>query len=629
MRPPDRGASVFYVISSAKSNESKPSYEDESSSDLYEDGDLEAALLYDLHDNASEKARSSRTFEPTQKILGDENLNGAGLGLRERYKEELYESKTPPPSPESLGVWTDAQDLLNVDPLSSDWPLAKGVFCNRSLNLRDIEAIGYDMDYTLVHYDVKQWEGRAYNETRDRLIQEGWPLQQLSFEPGSVCRGLVLDKQLGNLLKADRFGFVKKASHGTRMLAYKEMRAVYRYTEVDLKNRRFEFLNTLFSISEACLFTQLVDLLDAGLAPRVMGYEQLYETIGKALASTHIEGTLKQDVMESPEGYVELDPHTPITLLDQRQAGKKLILITNSDFSYTQAMMAYAFNRFLPRGLSWRDLFYLVIVSARKPDFFYANVPAYEVMDENGLLRAIPDGRMRPGGMYVGGSAGQVEHCINVRGNRILYVGDHMFGDVNMSKRRLKWRTALILREFERELEILDRTRSYYERYVKLHAEKESLEHQFSLLRLAHIRRRFAAVSHPRIYDADVEQWMQDNDVAVDERIANVRRRLIRLDALMIPLLNNEAREFNKLWGSLFRAANEKSYLTREIERYADIYTSRVSNMLPYTPFKYFRARRLGLVHEQMGSAVSEARPEPKHSESREDESILDRIRFN
>lgn len=38
----------------------------------------------------------------------------------------------------------------------------RAIFCNRTLNLRAIRAVGYDMDYTLVDYDVNQWEGRAY-----------------------------------------------------------------------------------------------------------------------------------------------------------------------------------------------------------------------------------------------------------------------------------------------------------------------------------------------------------------------------------------------------------------------------------------------------------------------------------
>ncbi|MCU0693621.1 MAG: hypothetical protein MUF54_19700, partial [Polyangiaceae bacterium] len=31
------------------------------------------------------------------------------------------------------------------------------VFCNRTLNLRSIRAVGCDMDYTLIHYRTDEW----------------------------------------------------------------------------------------------------------------------------------------------------------------------------------------------------------------------------------------------------------------------------------------------------------------------------------------------------------------------------------------------------------------------------------------------------------------------------------------
>ena len=51
-------------------------------------------------------------------------------------------------------------------------------------------------------------------------------------------------------------------------------------------------------------------------------------------------------------------------------------------------------------------------------------------------------------------------------------------------------------------------------------------------------------------------------------------------------------------WGPLLRAGNDKSHLARQIERSADIYTSRVSNFLYHTPFAYLRAAGGGLPHE-------------------------------
>lgn len=48
------------------------------------------------------------------------------------------------------------------------------------------------------------------------------------------------------------------------------------------------------------------------------------------------------------------------TLLDQKEAGKMLLLITNSDYEYTARMMSFAYDRFLPEGMTWRDIFDMV-----------------------------------------------------------------------------------------------------------------------------------------------------------------------------------------------------------------------------------------------------------------------------
>lgn len=40
--------------------------------------------------------------------------------------------------------------------------------------------------------------------------------------------------------------------------------------------------------------------------------------------------------------------------------GKVLMLITNSDYLYTNKMMSFAYNRFMPPGKTWRDLFDMV-----------------------------------------------------------------------------------------------------------------------------------------------------------------------------------------------------------------------------------------------------------------------------
>ena len=271
----------------------------------------------------------------------------------------------------------------------------RGIFCNRTLNLRSIEAIGYDMDYTLVHYHVELWEERAYAYVRQGLAAQGWPVQDLVFDPKLVIQGLVVDTEKGNVVKANRFGYIKRAFHGTRELPYGEMRDTYRRTLVDLHDRRWRFMNTLFSISEAGIYLQLVDLLDAGKLPQRLNYDDLYQTVRHTLDAAHIEGLLKAEILADPARFVVSDPEVPLALLDQKNAGKKVLLITNSDWDYATPILEHAFDPHLPGDMTWRDLFSLAIVGARKPAFFNESAPAFEVVGEDGTLRPVrgPAGR--------------------------------------------------------------------------------------------------------------------------------------------------------------------------------------------------------------------------------------------
>ena len=55
-------------------------------------------------------------------------------------------------------------------------PPERRVWCNRTLNLRSIKAVGYDMDYTLVHYRTAEWEQAAFERALGPLQRRGWPV---------------------------------------------------------------------------------------------------------------------------------------------------------------------------------------------------------------------------------------------------------------------------------------------------------------------------------------------------------------------------------------------------------------------------------------------------------------------
>ena len=333
-------------------------------------------------------------------------------------------------------------------------PPTRGLFCNRTLNLRGVRAIGYDMDYTLIHYFVDEWERVAFEHARGVLADTGWPVGDLEFDPDAFTLGLTFDLEFGNLVKATRFGYAVRAQHGTADLSFADLRDTYYGTVVDLGEDRFEFMNTLFELSRASLWCQLVELHDIKPLAGITSYAHLYRAIDQALDTVHSDGSLKAAIVADPERFVDPDPALVPTLLDQRLAGKQLLLITNSEWSYTQFMMSWSFDHAMAEGETWRDLFDVVIVSAAKPRFFSEPGPIYRVVDEKRGLLEPHLGPLVSGEVYHGGNARMVEQSLGHEPSQFLYVGDHLFGDVHVTKDILRWRTALIAREIEAEVQV-------------------------------------------------------------------------------------------------------------------------------------------------------------------------------
>ena len=80
--------------------------------------------------------------------------------------------------------------------------------------------------------------------------------------------------------------------------------------------------------------------------------------------------------------------------------------------------------------------------------------------------------------------------------------------------------------------------------------------------------------------------------------VERVRGQLRAVDAEAVKLEREIARRFHPYWGSLLKEANEQSSFGDQVEEYACLYTSRVSNFLYATPYAYFRSPRGTLPHD-------------------------------
>jgi hypothetical protein len=194
---------------------------------------------------------------------------------------------------------------------------------------------------------------------------------------------------------------------------------------------------------------------------------------------------------------------------------------------------------------------------------------------------------METGRVYLGGDAQLVESSLGLSGADILYLGDHLFGDVHVSKEMLRWRTGLILREMEGEILAMEKAKDTDQQLRDLMLQKTELDGRLAQLRLARQRAQHRYGPGPDVKPEELEASLR--------RVAEESQEL---DARVSPLAKASGEMGNPTWGPLMRAGNDKSLFARQVERYADVYTSRVSNFLAQTPFAYLRAARGSLPHD-------------------------------
>src|SRR5437763_6296013 len=102
------------------------------------------------------------------------------------------------------------------------------------------------------------------------VAKMGYPayLTALKYAREFVIRCLVVDKDFGNIFKMDRHNHVGRCYHGRRELKLDERRALYQKNEkIRLSLPRFDWIDTLFGLPEACIYGEIIEEHEARQEP--------------------------------------------------------------------------------------------------------------------------------------------------------------------------------------------------------------------------------------------------------------------------------------------------------------------------------------------------------------------------
>jgi 5'-nucleotidase len=485
-------------------------------------------------------------------------------------------------------------------PRTLDIPRARRIFVNRNLRMDEIDLIGFDMDYTLALYHQRNLESLSIQCTLDKLIaKRGYPeeIRKLDFDPAFAVRGLVVDRRMGNIFKADRYGHVGRVFHGRTAMSREERHALYRLERIRLSSTRYAWIDTLFALPEAVMYSAMIDYFEKKGPVR---FGKLWQDIRECIDEAHRDESMKRIIKANLGDYIVKDPELAPTLHKFRSSGKKTFLLTNSAWDYTDAVMKHLLDHALPAYPNWRSYFDIVIVAGSKPAFFTDKNPFLEI-DSGGNVKGQHSGAFSRNRIYQGGNIHDFEKGVGVRGDHVLYIGDHIYGDMLRAKKSSVWRTAMILQELESELTAVENNKERLERVETLERQLVRLDSEISYQQmLLKSLQKLAEQGDPTSHDP-----LAHAAPTVDAAKVEAKRRLDELRAALKAAAHEVSendrvidRAFNPYWGAIFREAAENSRFGQQVEDYACVYTSRVSNFLSYSPLRYFRSPRDHMPHE-------------------------------
>ncbi|KAI9304055.1 HAD-superfamily hydrolase [Cunninghamella echinulata] len=389
-------------------------------------------------------------------------------------------------------------------------------------------------------------------------------LEHFQFDPHFAIRGLHYDYNNGWLMKIDNMANIQlNTVHVGRESIKNPQEVIELHNGLHippdyLKNNMFQ-LSDLFSIPQSCILSDVLQYFkekDISFHPRYLSDDisQAAKILHTGL--TNLGGRLHAAINKDISKYLEPSPKVVSFLENLRKNGKKTFLLTNSTLPFIDIGMTY-----LTSSPDWRDLFDCVIVSARKPDFYHSRRPFRHTSDKWGSVDSF-----EPGKIYSGGNVNDFSRLTGWSGQRVLYFGDHIFSDL-LDPSVNGWRTGAIIHELAEEINIRN-TSSY----------RHTLAWLLRLEQLLNEAQSYQPENRPLELNNLIQEWRHE-------------RSALRLELKVV---------FNRHFGSVFRTHNNPTYFANKLRKFADIYTSNITNLQNIPGDYVFFPNRTYLPHERV-----------------------------
>ncbi|KAG9143776.1 hypothetical protein Leryth_011444 [Lithospermum erythrorhizon] len=185
--------------------------------------------------------------------------------------------------------------------------------------------------------------------------------------------------------------------------------------------------------------------------------------------------------------------------------------------------------------------------------------------------------------IFQGGNVGHLHKLLSIESSsQVLYVGDHIYGDILRSKKVLGWRTMLVVPELSREVELLWQLKDVRKQLQQLRSDRDNIEDKMHHLRWSC---RFEG----------------DSDSGEDHISSELDKLQVQLEQVRLNHQHAQRechQKFHQVWGQLMKTGYQNSRFAHQVERFACLYTSQVTNLSLYSPDKYYRPSEDFMTHE-------------------------------